>query len=286
MAKFSINGEDLKREGFESPLLSAMLKLALAQTILYHLASNLVKYSFLLQYIRIFSVVPSIIWICHVLFVLVVGATAWGILGNAFLCEPIQSYWNVSVSGTCMDKENHFWSTSTIGLLLDFAIWVLPIPVIGKLKLPKRQRISLFGVFGLGGFVCIVTLLRLVLVYNAANHDQVTKAGTYAIILSAVEVNIAIICASLLVMKPLFARLLPAIVSEQPVLEAEDTGTCRALTGLHLLNGDTDDDMEKVRGNGPRDTLLELNAPSPPTPTAKDVKRLRRGLGNSKRNTM
>lgn len=123
----------------------------LAQAILYHLASNLVKTSLILQYIRLFSHVPSIVCICYALFILVLGATAWGVFGNVFLCDPVQSYWEMTTAGTCMDKEQHFWSTSVIGIVLDVAIWVLPIPVIGQLKLPRRQKTGLLVVFGLGG---------------------------------------------------------------------------------------------------------------------------------------
>jgi hypothetical protein len=129
--------------------------------MLYHLASNLVKASFLLQYIRIFSIITPMVWTCNVVFVLVLGAAAWGIFGNVFLCKPVQSYWNVSLSGTCMDKENHFWSTSIIGIVLDFAIWVLPIPVIGKLKLPKQQKLGLSTVFGLGGLYISSPMMNL-----------------------------------------------------------------------------------------------------------------------------
>jgi hypothetical protein len=92
-----------------------------------------------------------------------------------------------------MNKESHFWSTSIIGIVLDFSIWVLPIPVVGKLRLPKRQKISLTAVFNLGGLwvssstrarnlltnfnlsVCIITLLGLVLVHGAVNDGEVTS---------------------------------------------------------------------------------------------------------------
>jgi hypothetical protein len=50
-----------------------------------------------------------------------------------------------------------------------------------------------------------------------------------------VEVNVAIICSSLLVMKPLFSRLIPAMVSEQPAPAKEDKRAWRDLTGLTLL---------------------------------------------------
>lgn len=88
---------------------------------------------------------------CYVLLLLILGATAWGVFGVVFLCKPVQQYWNLRVLGTCMNAETHFLSTSSIGIALDWMIWILPIPVVGRLKLPRRQKLSLLVVFGLGG---------------------------------------------------------------------------------------------------------------------------------------
>ena len=118
--------------------------------MLYHLASNLVKAPRLIQYIRPFSPIPYIIWSCCILLALVVGATGWGVFGNIFLCKPVQSYWDITITGTCMNKEKHFWSASVIGIVIDFAIWILPLPVLSLLKLPRRQKLGLLVVFGLG----------------------------------------------------------------------------------------------------------------------------------------
>lgn len=52
----------------------------------------------------------------------------------------------------------------------------------------------------------------------------------------------AIICASLLVMKPLFASWIPAVVSEQPMSASEDRRVLRRLTGLAVLQGGFDDE--------------------------------------------
>ncbi|KAI4942201.1 hypothetical protein J4E91_010175 [Alternaria rosae] len=120
---------------------------------------------------------------------------------------------------------------------------------------------------------------------NKENHfwsTSIIEAGTYAIIFSTIEVNVAIICGSLLVMEPLFARFLPDSISEQPVSAAEDGRTCRALTGLHLLSGGTEGDAEKAQSGGRRDTLIETDTFA----TTKEMKRLMKGLRDSKRNTM
>ena len=123
----------------------------LAQAIFYHLASNLVKASLALQYIRLFSVISPMVWACYGLFILILGAATWGIFGSVFLCDPVKSYWDATLHGTCMAEKERFWSSSVIGIVLDFAIWLLPVPVIRKLNLPRRQKMGLVIVFGLGG---------------------------------------------------------------------------------------------------------------------------------------
>jgi hypothetical protein len=121
------------------------------QSIFYHLAINLVKASFALQYIRLFELVRPITYTCYGLLVLILGAATWGVFGVVFLCSPINSYWNLKVPGQCLRAEAHFFSTSIVGIVLDWAIWILPIPVVGRLNLPYRQKVGLLGVFGLGG---------------------------------------------------------------------------------------------------------------------------------------
>lgn len=251
---------DTSRDGEDATRYSTvmvMLKLVFAQSIFYHLSINLVKASFILQYARLFSLIPSIKYTCFVLLFIIVGATAWGVGGVIFLCRPVQQYWDMTVGGTCMDAESHFWSTSIIGIVLDWTIWILPIPVVGKLKLPRRQKSSVLVVFGLGGCVCVVSILRLVVVHQFVHRRQVTKSGTYALILSAIEVNVALSCASLLVLKPLLVRYLPVIVSEKPVTAREDIRRFSAHTDLFSAAlDDMAEDVEKATRGKRRDTVV------------------------------
>jgi hypothetical protein len=95
-------------------------------------------------------------------------------------------------------------------------------------------------------------------------------SGTFALIWSTIELNIAIMCASLLVMKPLFARFIPAIVSEQPISAREDARLFRGLTGVGFLldteageAGETGEAEEKQeeQDDGRRDTAFAFNVP-------------------------
>ncbi|KAH5079982.1 hypothetical protein HBH95_083380 [Parastagonospora nodorum] len=256
--EFLLDSQHTDKGDRKASTLAIMLKLVFTQSLLYHLSIALVKTAFTLQYLRLFSLIRPITICCYILFGCIIGAAAWGIFGVIFLCKPIHTYWNLRVNGTCMDAETHFFSTSLIGIVLDWAIWILPIPVVGRLKLPRRQKWGLMCVFGLGGMVCVVSVLRLVLVWCYAHEGRVTKSGTFALIWSTLELNVAIICASLLVMKPLFARYVPAMVSDQPVSAREDARLWRAMTGLAQLDAAEDGKKDvEYEGCGRRDTVVE-----------------------------
>jgi hypothetical protein len=167
MAEFSIDANHVTPET-RRPLLETMMKvrrgihlqnapplishqLVYTQSMTYQLAVNLVKISLLNQYRNLFRRISrTIVWSCNILFVLIGIATSWGVGGVVFLCRPVQKYWKGELPGTCMNAEYHFWSTALVGITLDVAIWVLPMPAMGKLRIGGRQRGWLFGVFGLG----------------------------------------------------------------------------------------------------------------------------------------
>ncbi|KAF1363417.1 hypothetical protein EJ07DRAFT_152231 [Lizonia empirigonia] len=155
--------------------LSGLLKLVFAQSLLYQLCVNLVKATFTFQYLRVFSHLPYPRYCCYLLFLLILSGTAWGVFGIVFLCNPVCTYWDVKVEGRCSSAEKHFLSTSIIGIVIDWAIWLLPMPVVGRLRLPRRQKWGLLVVFGLGGFVCVVSILRLTLVNAAAHQGKMTS---------------------------------------------------------------------------------------------------------------
>jgi hypothetical protein len=91
------------------------------------------------------------VYCCYILLFIILSATTWGVFGVVFLCRPIHSYWNLGVPGKCISAEIHFASASIIGITVDWAIWILPIPLVRRLKLPHKQKVGMFIVFGLGG---------------------------------------------------------------------------------------------------------------------------------------
>jgi hypothetical protein len=127
------------------------LQLVFAQSILYHLAINLIKASIVLQYTRFFHLIRPLVYCCCVLFTIILGNTAWGVFGVVFLCRPVQGYWNLRIEGQCVVGEDHFVSTNIVGIVLDWAIWVLPLPAVAGLRIRWRERVRLLILFRVGG---------------------------------------------------------------------------------------------------------------------------------------
>lgn len=71
---------------------------------------------------------------------------------SAFSCWPIAQYWeNPESTQHCINHLAFWYAFSGFHIATDLAVWILPMPVLVALSLPKRQKISLLAVFVLGG---------------------------------------------------------------------------------------------------------------------------------------
>lgn len=116
------------------------------------------KFSILLMYRRVFGSTTQIqaygvrfatlVWTamgfsvaCFVAF-----ETA-GILG----CLPVARSWDKSIPGTCTNSSARFYAYVSCNFVSDLFILAMPMPLINKLNVNKRQKYGLMAVFALGG---------------------------------------------------------------------------------------------------------------------------------------
>lgn len=110
------------------------------------------KISLLLLYHRIF-IIPAMKITAKIGIIISVFWTMAWIFITIFQCKPVQYFWEevtFDAESRCLDPITVIEAQVVTDILLDFAILVLPIPVIWKLHLPLRQRLSLLGLFLLG----------------------------------------------------------------------------------------------------------------------------------------
>jgi hypothetical protein len=103
----------------------------------------------LLQYRRIFPTKKFQIanWLTMAV---VISYTIWTVFSSIFMCVPVRAFWSHE-KATCLNQFAVWFTNAAINILTDFAIILLPIPVIQKLNLGKRQKIGLISIFAVGG---------------------------------------------------------------------------------------------------------------------------------------
>lgn len=108
------------------------------------------KMTFLFHYYRLMSVSNM----RNVYLGAIIIVALWGLSQTimAFTqCIPLKAVWDPRVEGWCRPHQTTLWYINgVINIVSDFAILILPLPVIWKLQLPLSQKILLSGIFGLG----------------------------------------------------------------------------------------------------------------------------------------
>lgn len=126
-------------------------KLLYASVIVYNLGLMFVKDSILYQYLRFFVARNY-------------RRAAWGLIGfittggivmavtASVSCLPVPFYWDKSIEGgRCVSLVAFWFALAAFNIVTDLSVWLLPMPVLKSLQLPRKQKYSLIGVFALGG---------------------------------------------------------------------------------------------------------------------------------------
>ncbi|KAL1902355.1 hypothetical protein Sste5346_001333 [Sporothrix stenoceras] len=173
--------------------------------VFYYACLGTVKTAILLQYLRVFAVkMRKITLVALVLIGL--WSTAL-VLVSIFACWPIRAFWDKSVTNPhCVADLPQWYANAAGNIATDILIFALPIPVLWRLNLPRSQRLSLIGIFGLGFFTCTISVIRIT--FLNLNGDD-TYANVAAACWSIGELCCAIVCSSLPTLRPVFFHLLP-----------------------------------------------------------------------------
>ncbi|CAD6588420.1 MAG: hypothetical protein ASARMPREDX12_003322 [Alectoria sarmentosa] len=175
-------------------------KNSFAEDFLYFLIIGLVKISILAFYWRLFRV--SIRIPCYIL-----GAitTCWEIT----VCIPVSGYWNTKISAKCVNGEHFFLGSSIVNILTDLALLLLPIPYIWRLYRTISQKIALIGIFMLGGFVTIISIIRITILFklDVSSLNLIIDFVGF-VSWGIAESNMAIVAACLPSLRPILSLIL------------------------------------------------------------------------------
>jgi len=241
----------------------------MAIQILYFSTAVSFKTSLVLLYHRIFGVVR---WYRYVL------AAAEGIVACYFIvcmfvavfeCNPVSFYWDKEIPhGACINQTQFYRWNGVANLLIDLMILCLTFPMVWRLKIGTRQKITLLSIFLLGALyvelavpakdyreltetdsVFIASIIRVVMFKELKLEDE-TYTNVEPAIWTVVEQSLGITCACLPTLRPLFGRLLFG------------TSHARSSTGANCTVRSGELNMSKLS-----------NKPLPPKPRDEEIRR-------------
>ncbi|KAJ5060421.1 hypothetical protein J3E72DRAFT_289403 [Bipolaris maydis] len=208
--------------------LTGYLKTLIAICIIYVWTPALTKFSLLVLYYRISTQAWMRIAI-YAIGVLTFGYTLSITIVVVGPCNPL-----TDKDGTCLKDINLFMAI--INILTDFLIILLPLPMLYALQLRLKQKVLLGIVFTLGSGVIVVSIVRIIYVYNYVGNPDITFYQASACIFSEVELNAGVICASIATLKPFVVRHMSFSLSLSGNSERSRTRS-RALTWLRRSRG-------------------------------------------------
>lgn len=89
-------------------------------------------------------------WIARSVLVLSILYGLVVILEVFLICRPLAVDWNPHVHGKCADQIVSYLVLEIIGLLIDFTILVTPLPLILRLDIDWRRKMSIVAMFSMG----------------------------------------------------------------------------------------------------------------------------------------
>jgi hypothetical protein len=184
----------------------------------YLCSTTLIKLSLLFQYLRVFGAgVLRYICIGFIIFTSIWGFT-YSFFGW-FPCFPVKGQWNRMIPAKCYlfgSKSPQMFASAyeshtAINMLLDLSILFIAMSIFKIVDLKKREFIALIALFNIGALLGAISIWRLVtIVRHRAGTYPILDFTWYApisIILSALEVQIAIVLASIPIFWPVLVEL-------------------------------------------------------------------------------
>lgn len=102
---------------------------------------------------------------------------------NLQLCTPLAKFWDLKIKdGSCTHPlvyAQFGQANSGLNIFTDMALAVIPVPIIWRIKLPVRVRLTLIGVLSLGYLSVVFGIIKTI--YQVAFAREVDRTYNIAV---------------------------------------------------------------------------------------------------------
>ncbi|KAF1972783.1 hypothetical protein BU23DRAFT_508119 [Bimuria novae-zelandiae CBS 107.79] len=172
----------------------------------------LTKISILLFYLRIFPN-PRFRLLVWVAIAYCIGYILGTTLALIFQCKPLNlawTRWDNEHPGKCFNLNLLGWMTAALNIVGDLIVILLPLHELSKLAMTRRKKAGIMLMFLGGGFVTVVSILRIKYMIQFSNSQNVTWDYTPIGYWSTLEVHVGVLVACLPAIRSLQRRIFPS----------------------------------------------------------------------------
>ncbi|KAH6644954.1 hypothetical protein BKA67DRAFT_586544 [Truncatella angustata] len=148
--------------------------------------------------------------ICIIAMVVIGSWSLSQFLLTVFLCVPVAGFWDASIQAKCIPTLPEWYQNAAGNIFTDIVIFCLPLPMLGRLNLPRTQKWILLGIFSLGFFTCTISIIRIKYLHL---EIDATWQNVESSLWSLCELCSGTTCSCLPCLRPLASRWLPVLSS-------------------------------------------------------------------------
>ncbi|KAF4482531.1 hypothetical protein CGGC5_v009076 [Colletotrichum fructicola Nara gc5] len=176
-------------------------KFLITTVLTYQVAFASIKATFLLQYRRAFAL-PSVQLFCDVMLAATAVIVASMLLSGVFVTKKLL---DPQYAASSDQSAFLIWGyvNAAVHLATDIIIFILPLPLVGSLKLATMQKAGLIASFAVGIFTGAISVVRMVNLPLGINSTDPFFDAVPLVLFSIAEPTSAIICACIPIMRPL-----------------------------------------------------------------------------------
>lgn len=126
-----------------------------------------------------------------------------------FPCTPVKKLWNPLTPGKCIDQNPIYLASVIINTSVDVIVLVLPIPMLIKLQVNTRTKVLLGSLFAFCSATVLISAVRIWSTTIILGNEDFTWDVANADSLAVCELNLTVVCGSVLTLRPFCRQHLP-----------------------------------------------------------------------------
>ncbi|KAF5857651.1 hypothetical protein ETB97_005472 [Aspergillus alliaceus] len=112
-------------------------------------------------------------------------------------CTPVHAAWDYGIKDAhCLSTPKLGYTNAAVNLATEVMIFILPMPVLRTLHVPRKKKMALCSIFSVGVMVIAIATARLSALSDVGMYHDFTYTQVTVYILSCAELGMAHICAA------------------------------------------------------------------------------------------